>query len=361
MSLLVSRLRDLRGTTHRVRWQVDGREKNRTFATRALADSFRSDLSAARRGEPFDTATGLPVSLRPKATGPTWLAHAKALVDAKWGESSPAHRKSTAAALVTISCALTRDGVTYRDPKTPRAAPSCIGRSTKRLADDSRRTREVCGSPGLGRTHLTPAERPCGSDHGSRRTRRVRPSAGRQACCRVRRDTETRRSVPRARVRRRTRAPRRKPLKRVKTRRRAPSDAVDSRTVINPSGARTSLASIADDRPDLHALFACLYFAALRPSEARNLRRSNLIRPRGDAWGEIVLAGSYDGSGAGGTDSGKSSAERELKHRAPGDTPPHHSSSRPYAITSKSSTVARKGRSSSPGPVERESQCLRRT
>lgn len=104
MSLLVSRLRDLRGTTHRVRWQVDGREKNRTFATRALADSFRSDLSAARRGEPFDTATGLPVSLRPKATGPTWLAHAKALVDAKWGESSPAHRKSTAEALVTISC-----------------------------------------------------------------------------------------------------------------------------------------------------------------------------------------------------------------------------------------------------------------
>lgn len=136
---------------------------------------------------------------------------------------------------------------------------------------------------------------------------------------------------------------------------------MDSRTVINPSGARTSLASIADDRPDLHALFACLYFAALRPSEARNLRRSNLIRPRGDAWGEIVLAGSYDGSGAGGTDSGKSSAERELKHRAPGDTPPHHSSSRPYAITSNSSTVARKGRSSSPGPVERESQCLRRT
>lgn len=122
VSLLVSRLRDLRGTTHRVRWQVDGREENRTFATRALADSFRSDLSAARRGEPFDTATGLPVSLRPKATGPTWLAHAKALVDAKWGESSPAHRKSTAAALVTISCALTRDGVTYRDPKTPRAA-----------------------------------------------------------------------------------------------------------------------------------------------------------------------------------------------------------------------------------------------
>ena len=47
--------------SYTVRWSVAAREKSRTFATRALADNFRSDLmQAASRGETFDVDTGLP-------------------------------------------------------------------------------------------------------------------------------------------------------------------------------------------------------------------------------------------------------------------------------------------------------------
>ncbi len=41
--------------SYTVRWVVAGREKSRTFVTRALADSFRSDLmQATNQGEGFD-------------------------------------------------------------------------------------------------------------------------------------------------------------------------------------------------------------------------------------------------------------------------------------------------------------------
>lgn len=46
-----------------MRWIVAGKEWHDTFPTRALADSFRSDLvSATRRGEAFLVATGRPMS-----------------------------------------------------------------------------------------------------------------------------------------------------------------------------------------------------------------------------------------------------------------------------------------------------------
>jgi hypothetical protein len=62
-----------RGTTYRVRWSVAGKARKDSRSTRALADGFRAELlSAARRGEPFDVATGLPVSLLPKDVGVTW-------------------------------------------------------------------------------------------------------------------------------------------------------------------------------------------------------------------------------------------------------------------------------------------------
>jgi hypothetical protein len=44
-----------------VRWRVAGRDRSRSFMTRALADSFRAELvRAARRGAGFDPATGGP-------------------------------------------------------------------------------------------------------------------------------------------------------------------------------------------------------------------------------------------------------------------------------------------------------------
>ena len=46
-----------------VRWRVAGRDRSRSFMTRALADSYRAELvRAARRGLAFDPVTGEPAA-----------------------------------------------------------------------------------------------------------------------------------------------------------------------------------------------------------------------------------------------------------------------------------------------------------
>ena len=74
------------------------------------------------------------------------------------------------------------------------------------------------------------------------------------------------------------------PLQRIKSRRRPHTDAIDARVVVSPTQARMLLSEIAEVAPALHAFFACLYFAGLRPSEAANLRRINLKLPTA-GWG----------------------------------------------------------------------------
>lgn len=74
------------------------------FATKALAESFRSQLiSATRSGEPFDELTGLPES---RAREVSWLDHAISYVDVKWPRAAAKSRKSTAEALTTVTLAL---------------------------------------------------------------------------------------------------------------------------------------------------------------------------------------------------------------------------------------------------------------
>ncbi len=52
-----------KGVTYRVRWRVGRRRRSSRFRTASLAVSFRSDLvSAASKGEAFDTDTCLPIS-----------------------------------------------------------------------------------------------------------------------------------------------------------------------------------------------------------------------------------------------------------------------------------------------------------
>lgn len=112
--------------SYKVRWSVDGRQRSKTLKTAKLADSFRSTLLAAvRSGEAFDLMSGLPLSVTPIPSGPSWLSHAQSLVDAKWNEASPRHRQSTAEALTTITMALHRDGATYADPAGARKALRC--------------------------------------------------------------------------------------------------------------------------------------------------------------------------------------------------------------------------------------------
>lgn len=96
-----------RGMTYTVRWKVGNRRFKESFKTRALADSFRSDLmTAARKGEPFDLATGRPVSALRTETNTAWFAFAADYAAIKWPAASPEHRRGIAEALTNITMAL---------------------------------------------------------------------------------------------------------------------------------------------------------------------------------------------------------------------------------------------------------------
>jgi integrase len=94
--------------------------------------------------------------------------------------------------------------------------------------------------------------------------------------------------------------------------------------VINSGQARQVLAAVGDQGPRgerLKAFFGCMYYAALRPEEAIDLRREeNLISLPESGWGELRLTHSQPRSGTRWTDIGQSRERRELKHRALGET-----------------------------------------
>jgi hypothetical protein len=103
-------------TYHRLRWSVAGKVFSEHFTTAKLADSFRATLlRAAREGEPFDRATGRPVSMRASRVETSWVQLAHEFIDTKWAEVSARHRRSTVEGLVTLTCALVRDGRTPPD------------------------------------------------------------------------------------------------------------------------------------------------------------------------------------------------------------------------------------------------------
>ena len=107
-----------------VRWRVAGRDKSKSFLTRALADSYRAELvRAARQGLEFDPATGEPLWWAvPEPALTTWLEHAVAYADMKWPRLAPHSRASLADALATVTLALTRPASGRPQARTLRAA-----------------------------------------------------------------------------------------------------------------------------------------------------------------------------------------------------------------------------------------------
>ncbi len=107
-----------------VRWRVAGRDRSRSFVTRALADSYRAELvRAARRGTGFDPGTGAPAAwATPEPVTVTWYRHAVAYAQMKWPHLAPRSRASLADALATITPLLTRETGRRPPPGRLRAA-----------------------------------------------------------------------------------------------------------------------------------------------------------------------------------------------------------------------------------------------
>jgi integrase len=98
--------------------------------------------------------------------------------------------------------------------------------------------------------------------------------------------------------------------------------AVDKRVVVNPTQARALLEAVRSQGPSgsgLVVFFAVLYYSALRPGEALSLKKANLLIPE-EGWGELLFDQSCPSVGKAWSDSGTCREERQLKHRAKGDT-----------------------------------------
>ena len=278
------------GTTYRVRWVVAGREWHESFTTRALAESFRADLlSLARQGQPFRRDTGRPISWeveRPALV--SWYEHACAYVDMKSDprgrEESARHRRESLATVTPLCSFPSR-----ADRRRRRCGPSSMGGHS--MLDAARRARlpriSVARNAGWRRTPVRCRTSPiprycvplsmrshCGWTAARLRRRRSRAS-GRIFYNAVEYAVELGHLAG-------------NPIPSIKWRAPKITEAVNPRVVINHGQARALLDAVDQRRPSLVAFFAVMYYAALRPGEAVELRKEALSLPA-SGWGEAAL------------------------------------------------------------------------
>jgi integrase len=316
-----------RVTTYYVRWRVGGKERREAFRTVAQSDSFRSELlTAARKGEAFSTRTGQPVSWQRDEPGLSWYEFVCSYTAMKWPYASPNHRRGIAEALTDVTEVLispdssppTQDDLrralrewTFSDLiRTGKQPPPDLAPVVGWLEQNTVKLADLSGDQGtaLARRMLDRISRKqdgaVAAANTANRKRMVLGNAMDYAC--------------------ETGALPSNPLKRVKWTKPRTLRTVDPAVVINSGQARRFLAAVASQGPRgerLKAFFGCLYYAALRPEEAIDLRREeNLISLPERGWGEMRLTHSHPRSGTRWTDSGKSRERRELKHRAAGDS-----------------------------------------
>lgn len=310
--------RGARKTTYTVRWVVDGKEQQDTFATRKLADAFRSSLMAAiRDGEAFDADSGLPVSLQRERNKRTWYDHACAFVDMKWPHASGRHRKSIAEALTTLTLALVTTTRGMPDRKQLRTMLYTWSfNKAVRTADPERSASRPARWAAANTVDLADLQD---------------PMVIRRALDALTVTSKNEPAAPTTIARKRAvfyNALRyavelgylsANPIDRIQWKTPKNTEEVDRRVVVNPKQARSLLAAVRKHSPELEAFFACMYYAALRPAEALHLRRSNCDLPAEDAsdqWGELLLTGSTQQVGTTWGDGDGAKEDRALKHRA---------------------------------------------
>jgi len=308
-------------TTYYVRWKVASRPWKEPFKTSALADSFRSDLiSASRRGEAFDVVTGRPISMSRTTKEMTWYAFACDYMDMKWGPAAATYRRSLSEALTAITVALFEtdrgqpEGVLLRSAlhkwafnTNRRGDPNCPQKVAEALRWVEQHTKTVSciSEPSVLRSILSTIENKLDGTAAAAsvvsKRRRVLFNALEYA---VELGLLTA-----------------NPLLTFKWRPPKVSSAIGARSVVNPIQARTLLRAVGEAQPGgsrLIAFFGLMYFSALRPEEAANVRKHNLALTD-DGWGELHIDEATPYAGTAWTNSGRHRDQRQLKNRARGD------------------------------------------
>ena len=301
-----------------VRWRVAGRDKSRSFMTRALGDSYRAELvRAARRGVAFAPETGEPAAwaaAEPETV--TWYQHAVAYAEMKWPYLAAHSRASVADALATVTPLLTREA--------GRRPPGQILRAAL-YGHAFNPQRRRCGAPGPDTASALAWVERASLPLSQLADPRVIRAALDGLCTRLDGEPAAANTITRKRAvfhgalgyAVELRPLPANPVSRVRWRAPRAAISVNPATVASAAQVQMILDQVTLIRPDLAAFFGCLYYAALRPEEAVALRRDDLIlAARGR--GTIILSAACPRTGTAWTSTEAPHETRGLKHRPGG-------------------------------------------
>ncbi|APU18612.1 tyrosine-type recombinase/integrase [Actinoalloteichus sp. GBA129-24] len=307
-----------RVVSYEVRWRVAVDSKSKSFAQRAQADSFRSDLvQAARKGEAFDTLSGLPESLARQRQSTRWIDHAVEYAQTKWPRASAKHRASIAETLATVTPVLVRGtrgmpppdemrralyGWAFNSESRKSSPDASVDRCMEWLRKNSLHVRDL-DDPKVIRSALDALTVKLDGKTAAASTI-YRKRASLYNCLRYAVELRLLTSNP------------------IDTVQWSPPDHddgdVDPRVVVNPQQARALINAIGRDGEGgrrLKAFFACLYYAGMRPGEVTALRRDGCHLPA-EGWGVLRFGRSEPRAGSRWTDDGTIRDRRGLKHRS---------------------------------------------
>jgi integrase len=320
-------------TTYYVRWKVAGQGWREPFRQSAQADSFRSSLvTAAKKGEAFSVMTGRPVAWdrdKPGTPSISWYALTLDYTAAKWKYAAPNHRRSIAEALIDATeAAFAGDDRPHTRAEIRRALSTWA--FSARLRGETNPPEDIVSVIRWLETATIPVDELAHRETGPVRARAIldRISQKQDGMVAAANTANRKRAVlnnlMQYAVVERQILPA-SPFKGITWTRPRTLKKVDPRCVVNADQARRLLAAVGELGPRgkrMVAFFGCMYYAALRPEEATDLRRNNLVSLPDSGWGEVLLTNSQPRSGSNWTDDGSVRQRRELKHRAEGETRP---------------------------------------
>ncbi len=313
-----------RKTPYRVRWGVAGRQFSISFVTMALAESFRASLiTAARKGEGFDTESGLPESMERTRRDVTFYQHAAEFTAAAWPAAAAKSRVSIIEALIRVVPIVTRDLAGTPDRDVLRRAlrkdlnqGGHVGEldehEARAIAWITRASRPVSAleDPSvvcdvLDALALRLDGKPASPEYFSRRRRVLHKCLGYA----VRKKRLTANPLSKGNLPDGWSPPQ------------APDATLDPRAVGSPALVASMLDACGTvgrrQGPRFQAFYGCMFYAMMRPSEVAALTREGCHLPE-TGWGHLTFADSSPAAGKAYTDDGQVHEHRGLKGRTKG-------------------------------------------
>lgn len=299
-----------KGMSYTVRWTVAGREKSATFARKAQADRYRSRLvQAADKGEAFNLDTGLPDSMAREVSSVTWYEHACAFADTRWPKVAAKGRISLVEGLMAVTPVLVTSQRGAPDSDVLRQAMrKWAFNPPRRQSDKPTEIEEALN-------WLARASVPVSALQEASKVSKALDACGRKldgsaaAPEYYRRRRRTLYGALKYAVREGHLSA--NPLDGAHDPEwKAPevSEAVDRRRVANPEQIRALLEGVkATGRtqgPRLAALYGCMYYGMLRPSEAISLLLDECKLPE-QGWGLLEFSEVRSAAGREWTDDGE--------------------------------------------------------